>query len=74
MVVDLVFVEGFFRLVSVICKKYTNTNGKGSKYTNTINISIIRSCGGGGGVQGVRSPVEEGVRGVEEGVEGITHL
>ena len=26
------------------------------------------------GVQGVRSPVEEGVRGVEEGVEGITHL
>ena len=51
MVVDLVFVEGFFRLVSVICKKYTNTNGKGSKYTNTINISIIRSCGGGGGTR-----------------------
>ena len=44
-------VEGVFRLVSVICKKYTNTNGKGSKYTNTIKISIIRSCGGGGGTR-----------------------
>ena len=26
---------------SVICKKYTNTNGKDCKYTNTIYISVI---------------------------------
>ena len=57
-------------LVSVVCKKYTNTNGKDSKYTNTINISIIWSCGGGGGRQ-CKITCREGVRNVEEGVEGV---
>ena len=33
--------ECFWCLRSVICKKYTNTNGKDSKYANTIDISII---------------------------------
>ena len=28
-------------------QKYTNTNGKDSKYTNTIDISIIWYCGDG---------------------------
>ena len=41
-----------FRLESVICKKYTSTNNKDSKYTNTIDISIIWSCGGGVGDAG----------------------
>ena len=57
-------------LVSVVCKKYTNTNDKDSKYTNTINISIIWSCGGGGGRQ-CKITCREGVRNVEEGVEGV---
>ena len=47
--IDEIFV---FRLKSVIFKKYTNTNGKDSKYTNAINISIIWSCGGGVGNTG----------------------
>ena len=37
-VIDKFFI---FRLKSVICKKYTNTNGKDRKYTNAIDISII---------------------------------
>ena len=56
--VDLVFAHAepsgdhwrFFILrESVITKKYTNTIGKDSKYTNTIDISIIWSCGVGRG-------------------------
>ena len=35
-----------------ICKKYTNTNGKVSNYTNARDISIIWSCGGGVGKAG----------------------
>ena len=37
------FISGFFifSLRLVICKKYTNTNSKDSKHTNTIDISII---------------------------------
>ena len=52
--VDPFFIdESFiFRLESVICKKYTNTNGKDSNYTNAINISITWSCGGGIGGRG----------------------
>ena len=38
-----------FSLGSVICKKYTNANGKDSKYTNAIDISITGSCGMGRG-------------------------
>ena len=35
-------IDEFFRLESVICKKYTNTcDGMDSNYTNAINISII---------------------------------
>ena len=47
----LFFIDSFFifRLKSVICKKYTNTNGKDSKYTNVIDISIIRYCSMGRG-------------------------
>ena len=43
----LFFIDLFFicRLGSVICKKYTNANGKDNKYTNAIDISIT-----GGGV------------------------
>ena len=37
----LFFTDEIFRLESVLCKKYTNINGKDSKYTNAINISII---------------------------------
>ena len=33
--------EEFFRLKSVICKKYTNTNGKDRKHANSIDINII---------------------------------
>ena len=33
--------ELFIFRESAICKKYTNTNGKDSNYTNTIDISII---------------------------------
>ena len=36
----LFFIDKFFRK-SVICKKYTNTNGKDRKHTNAIDISII---------------------------------
>ena len=54
----LFFIDLFFirSLRSVICKKYTNANGKDSKYTNSINIRItsgsVGSAGsrGGGGV------------------------
>ena len=56
---------------SVICKKYTNTNGKERKNTNDIDISIISSCGMGrrrrrsvGVGVGVGSLVEEEVEGV----------
>ena len=38
-----------FSLRSVIYKKYTNANGKDSKYTNVIDISITGSCGMGTG-------------------------
>ena len=38
----------FFRLESVVCKKYTNANGMDSNYTNAMDKSIIWSCGGGG--------------------------
>ena len=41
------FIDEFFifRLKSVICKKkYANTNGNDSKYTNTIDISSIWLC------------------------------
>ena len=48
----LFFIDRVFRLKSVICKKYTNFNGKYSNYTNAINISIIWSCGGGVGNAG----------------------
>ena len=41
----LFFIDKFFR-ESVICKKYTNTNGKDSKHTNNIDISIILFYGG----------------------------
>ena len=34
----LFFIEEFFRLERVICRKYTNTNGKDSKHTNIIDI------------------------------------
>ena len=39
----LFFIDKFFifRLKSVICKKYTNTDDKDSKYTNAIDISPI---------------------------------
>ena len=37
-----------FSLGSVIYKKYTNTSAKHNNYTNAIDISIIRSCGGDG--------------------------
>ena len=39
----LFFIDEFFifRLESVVCKKYTNTDGKDRKYTNAIDISII---------------------------------
>ena len=39
----LFFIDEFFifSLGSAICKKYTNTNGKGRKDTNAIDISII---------------------------------
>ena len=47
----LFFIDDF-RLKSVICKKYTNANGKDSKYTNAIDISIIWSCGGSDGKAG----------------------
>ena len=38
----LFFIELFFicSLRSVICKKYANANGKDSKYTNSIDVSI----------------------------------
>ena len=47
----LFFIDGFFifSLGTVICKKYTNTNGKDSKHTNAIDISIIWFCGMGRG-------------------------
>ena len=53
----LFFIDNFFifRLKSVICKTYTNTNGKESKHINAIDISIILSCGGGGSGGGVGS-------------------
>ena len=35
------FIVLFFSLRSIICKKYTNTNGKDSKHANTIDVSII---------------------------------
>ena len=38
-----------YSLGSVICKKYTNTNNKYSKYANVIDVSITGSCGGGRG-------------------------
>ena len=66
-----------FRLESVKCKKYTNTNGKDSKYTHAINITMVWSYSMERGltawkeVEGVGLPVEEGVEGVEEGVEGV---
>ena len=48
----ILFFVGLFLIFSlgiVICKKYTNTNGKDSKYTNTIDISINGSHGMGRG-------------------------
>ena len=41
-----------FRLESVNSKKYTNANGKGSKYAVALNIGVIWSCGGGVGDAG----------------------
>ena len=36
------FIDEFFIFrESDICKKYTSTDGKDSKYTNAIDISII---------------------------------
>ena len=35
------------RRLLLIGKKYTNTNGKDSKYTNAKDISLTGSCGGG---------------------------
>ena len=32
------FIDKFFRLGSVVCKKYTNANGNDSKDTNAIDI------------------------------------
>ena len=45
----LSFTDEFFivRRESVVCKKYTNTNGKDCKDTKAIDISITGSCGGG---------------------------
>ena len=39
----LFFIDEFFifRLKGVICKNHRNTNGKDSKYTNAIDMSII---------------------------------
>ena len=34
-------IDEFFRLKSVLCKKYTSTDGKDRKHTNVIDISII---------------------------------
>ena len=34
-------IDEFFRLKSVICKKFTNTKDKDCKHTNAIDISII---------------------------------
>ena len=48
----LFFIDDFFRLESAISKKYTNTNGKDSKDTNAINISINWSYGCGVGNAG----------------------
>ena len=47
----------------VVCKKYTNTNGKDSKYTNTMYINITETCGGGvvsAGGRGVGDVVSAG--------------
>ena len=41
LMVDLFFIDELFRLKNVICKKYTSTSGKDSKYANAIEISII---------------------------------
>ena len=48
----LFFIDSFFicSLGSVIYKKYANANGKDSKYTNVIDISI--TCGGVGSAVG----------------------
>ena len=50
----LFFIDNFFsfRLETVICKKIHKTNGKDSKYTNAIDISIVWFCGGGVGNTG----------------------
>ena len=62
---NLFFTDKFFifRLKSVICKKYTNTNGKDRKYTNAIDIIIISSCGGGVDSAGGRGGVGVGSAG-----------
>ena len=38
-----------FSCLLVVSKKYANTYGKDSKYTNAIHISITGSFGGGAG-------------------------
>ena len=44
----------------VVCKKYVNANGKDSKYTNAIDISITGPSGGGGGSAGGRGSCSVG--------------
>ena len=65
----LFFIDLFFicSLRSVICKKYANANGKDSKYTNTVDISIYPAVGED--VEGVELSVEEEVKGVSLSVE-----
>ena len=41
----LFFTDEFFRLESIICKKYTNTNGNDSKYTNPhCTVDCTEGC------------------------------
>ena len=69
----LFFIDGFFifSLGSVICKKYTKAKCKDSKNTNSIDISIIWSCGmerveyGVMVEYGVGPPVEEYVKSLD---------
>ena len=53
------FDEVFIFTTSVICKKYTNTNGKDSKYIPTPQTKLPFDLVVWEWVEGVRSPVEE---------------
>ena len=61
------FIDGLSCLL-VVRKKYTNINGKDSKYTNAIDINIFGSCGRRR-CRGVELSVEKRVEGVNLSVE-----